>query len=187
MSPRHEQPYRVLEGEPASQLSERCQGCEREKPVVTSGESVHCRCDGTFLVHAPGIAPRRHNCFKVRDRVKVATSSWRDRDGQEGTIVGVDPPVTHGDTLYLFRPDERFFKPEWDKLPAHELALVRDAWCRESELVPVTPPQDGPTDEERLNWLDADPGRLEDVRGHYNNVEGCRSVREAIDAMKGES
>lgn len=37
------------------------------------------------------------------------------------------------------------------------------------------------TDTERLDWLDADNDRLEDVRNYMNN-EGV-SVREAIDSL----
>lgn len=37
------------------------------------------------------------------------------------------------------------------------------------------------TDTERLDWLDADNTRLEDVRGRMNNEN--ETVREAIDAL----
>lgn len=38
------------------------------------------------------------------------------------------------------------------------------------------------TDEERLDWLEEDPDRLEDVRGYVNNEGG--TVRDAIDAVR---
>lgn len=39
------------------------------------------------------------------------------------------------------------------------------------------------TDAERIDWLEEDPDRLEDVRGHYNNSDPQVTVREAIDQM----
>lgn len=37
------------------------------------------------------------------------------------------------------------------------------------------------TDTERLDWLESDPDRLEDVRGWLNNEDS--SVRDAIDVL----
>lgn len=41
------------------------------------------------------------------------------------------------------------------------------------------------TDAERLDWLDADNERLEDVRGRMNDED--ENIREAIDALMNDN
>lgn len=57
-------------------------------------------------------------------------------------------------------------------------ALPLDSWASPREEKPVVVD----LDKERLDWFDADPSRLEDVRGRINNEGG--TVRAAVDWLR---
>ena len=69
-----------------------------------------------------------------------------------------------------------FAEGEW--LWVTPKALPLDSWATPRAEKPVAVDLGGP-DKERLDWLDADSSRLEDVRGRVNNEGG--TVRAAID------